>query len=124
MKNTFIRQATLKEKGLLNKLIFQYLKELYPKASTHDYPYLDLYWKEKPRIPYLIYANGDLAGFVLINKYFVHTEIISDKSAAEFYILPSFRFQGMGKAAIHQIWIKHPANTATNLRIITDQKFQ
>lgn len=68
------------------------------------YPYLSLYWKEPRRHPFLIKADGQLAGFVLLQKgsqVSVDTEIWD---VAEFFILRGYRRHGIGMKAAHAVW--------------------
>jgi predicted acetyltransferase len=63
-----------------------------------DYPYLDSYWAEPGRMPYLIRADGHLAGFVLINDY-SHSGLPIDFAVAEFFVVRKHRRGGVGRAA-------------------------
>lgn len=63
-----------------------------------DYPHLDSYWSEPGRTPYLIRADGCIAGFVLINA-FSHSGLPVDHAVAEFFVLRKHRRGGVGRAA-------------------------
>ncbi|MBD0369323.1 MAG: GNAT family N-acetyltransferase [Pyrinomonadaceae bacterium] len=68
------------------------------------YPHLHLYWKEPHRRPFLIRADGKLAGFVLLQK---RSQISGDRDVwdiAEFFILRSYRRLGCGMKAAHAVW--------------------
>ena len=54
--------------------------------------YIDLYWKEENRHPYILKCNGELAGFVL--ERFNEDNI---NEIAEFFILNKYRKIGAGK---------------------------
>ena len=62
------------------------------------YPYLDSYWVEPGRRPYLIRADGHIAGFVLING-FSHSGLPVDFAVAEFFVMRKHRRGGVGRAA-------------------------
>ena len=62
------------------------------------YPYLDSYWTEASRWPYLLRVDGHLAGFVLINDV-AHSGRPIDFSVAEFFVVRKHRRGGVGKAA-------------------------
>lgn len=68
------------------------------------YPRLHLYWKEPHRHPFLIRADGKLAGFVLLQK---RSQISGDAGVwdmAEFFILRGYRRRGLGMRAAHAVW--------------------
>jgi predicted acetyltransferase len=72
--------------------------ELRPDGLFDPYPYLDLYWQEAKRWPYLVLADGHLAGFVLIND-FSHSGRPLDFAVAEFFVVRKHRRDGVGRAA-------------------------
>ena len=59
------------------------------------YPYLDYYWVEADRSPFIVRVDRQLAGFVLINR---HTYFPDNQcSVAEFFILRKYRRLGIGR---------------------------
>jgi predicted acetyltransferase len=72
--------------------------ELSEQGLFPDYPYLDAYWTEPGRTPYLIRADGHLAGFVLLNGY-SHSGLPLDHAVAEFFVVRKHRRGGVGRAA-------------------------
>ncbi|MBC8507905.1 MAG: GNAT family N-acetyltransferase [Anaerolineales bacterium] len=96
------------------KLILRNLLELYQhdmsefngadvnEHGEYGYNYLDQYWTEPSRFPFLIKISDELAGFALIreissgeDKYF---------SMAEFFILRKFRHCGLGRNVASQLF--------------------
>jgi predicted acetyltransferase len=72
------------------------------------YKHLPLYWTESDRYPFLVIANGHLAGFVFVRR---GSEISGDTDVwdiAEFFIMRGFRRLGIGMRVAHEIWIKFP----------------
>lgn len=65
-----------------------------------DYPYLDHYWTEAGRHPFIIKVEGKLAGFVLVNQHTLLPE--NQHSIAEFFIARKYRRQGIGRAVAIQ----------------------
>ena len=59
------------------------------EAGCFAYPYLDLYWSEPGRLPFLIRTGGHIAGFVLVNQWFVsgqpgdHCKVLADRPFTE-----------------------------------------
>lgn len=72
-----------------------------------DYPDLDAYWSDPDRAAWIIQADGDLAGFVLINKH-GHLGRPVDFNMAEFFVARPFRRRGVARAAFHRLLRLHP----------------
>ena len=72
------------------------------------YKHLSLYWEEPNHYPFLIMANGHLAGFALVRR---GSEISNDADVwdiAEFFIVRGFRRLGFGMKVAKEIWRKFP----------------
>lgn len=69
------------------------------------YMYLDDYWQEANRFPYLITVDGQYAGFVLVR--FIESEGRNYFSIAEFFIMKKYRRGGIGKAVAHRVFDMH-----------------
>ena len=66
------------------------------------YKYLDPYWTDDNRHPFLVRVEGKLAGFVLVNQ---HTFLPgSEYAIAEFFILRKYRRQRIGKTVACRIF--------------------
>ena len=68
------------------------------------YEHLPLYWEEPGRRPFLIQADGHLAGFALVRR---GSQISSDAGVwdlAEFFVARGFRGLGVGTKAAHALW--------------------
>lgn len=64
--------------------------------------YIDLYWKEKERHPFILKCNGELAGFVL-QRY----NEMGMNEIAEFFILNKYRKLGAGTFMANEIFKKY-----------------
>ncbi|GHO86262.1 GNAT family N-acetyltransferase [Dictyobacter formicarum] len=71
-----------------------------------DYPYLDHYWTDENRFPFLIRVEHKLAGFVLVQKI----EEPATYSMIEFFILRKYRQQGLGQVVAHHIFDMFPGH--------------
>lgn len=72
------------------------------------YDGLSRYWRDERRLPFLVRAEGQLAGFVLVAK---GSRISDDPRVwdmAEFFILRRHRKRGIGAAVAREIWRRHP----------------
>lgn len=72
--------------------------ELQEDGRFPDYPYLDSYWTEPGREPFLIRVDGHLGGFVLVNDH-SHSGLPLDFAVAEFFVVRKHRRGGVGRAA-------------------------
>jgi predicted acetyltransferase len=94
-----IERAAQEHRLAIKSMLHEYLCEL--GAST-DYPYLDLYWQENARFPYLIRVGSEVAGFAFVRKN------ERDRfEVAEFCITAHFRRMGVGSAAAAAIFSAH-----------------
>jgi predicted acetyltransferase len=66
------------------------------------YQYLDDYWTDQNRFPYLINHEGKYIGFALVR--FIQTAERNYYSIAEFFILKKYRRSGIGKEAAKMIF--------------------
>ena len=97
-------QAALDDKPLIQRMFefYQYDFSEFDDADldshgTYSYPWLDHYWSEKGRCPFIIRVDGKLAGFVLVNQNtYLQT---SEWSISEFFIMRKYRKLGIGKVA-------------------------
>lgn len=68
-----------------------------------DSPYLDYYWTESGRHPFLVRVEGKLAGFVLVRRLELD-EAESLWQMAEFFILRKYRRQGIGQEVAYRMF--------------------
>lgn len=95
-----LRLASSHEKPAIAAMLRRYLVELGPWGydDPSHYPFLDLYWSEARRWPYLIEADARVAGFTLVHALSISGYRV-DATIAEFYVAPEFRRAGCGMAA-------------------------
>ena len=72
------------------------------------YQHLPAYWKESNRYPFLVMADGHLAGFVFVRGGSAISDDIDVWDMAAFFIVRGFRRQGVGMKATLEIWKKFP----------------
>jgi predicted acetyltransferase len=68
------------------------------------YEPLPLYWRESNRFPFLVRANGDLAGFVLVQQGSQVSGAAEIWDVAEFFVLRGYRRHGVGVRVAHDVW--------------------
>lgn len=93
--------ALVTDKPIVRQMIELYQYDLSELENTdlneHGYfcyPYLDYYWVESDRYPFLVRVDRKLAGFALVNQYTYLQG--SQYSVGEFFILRKYRQQGVG----------------------------
>jgi predicted acetyltransferase len=96
-----------------DKRIVRHLLELYlhdfsvftdadvDAAGRFGYEYLDSYWSDADRVPFLFRVEGRWAGFAL-----VRTGVPNDM--AEFFIMRKYRRGGFGLAAARELFARFP----------------
>jgi predicted acetyltransferase len=108
-------RATTEQEPILANLIELYAHDF---SEFHEvklgadgrfgYRDLPLYWREPSRHPFLVKADGDLAGFVLVKR---GSQISGDETVwdmAEFFVARGYRRRGIGTAIAHEVWRKFP----------------
>jgi predicted acetyltransferase len=68
------------------------------------YDPLPFYWIESNRFPFLVRANGDLAGFVLVQQGSHVSGAAEVWDVAEFFVLRAYRRHGVGMRVAHDVW--------------------
>ena len=109
-----LAEATVDERSVLYNLLEKYLYEFSQWEKTdigedglYDYEWLDCYFEEEARHPYLIRKDGKLAGFVLVSDYPEVPEEETDFCLSEFFILYKYRRCGCGREAVRQVLDRH-----------------
>ena len=119
MTNFKISLILESEKRELELLLNIYLLEL---NEEPNYPFLNSYWTDKNRIPLKLTKGKDWLGFAFINDYaIIPTNTIS---IAEFYILPEYRKQGLGRYFANDILQKYNGKWEIRTQISNNQAIQ
>jgi predicted acetyltransferase len=109
--NLELIEATIEQKPILANLLELYTYDFtsfcdfdISDNGLYGYEHLHLYWKEPTRLPYIIYVDKKIAGFILIQK----TPSISDNTTVwditEFFIMKKYKRHGIGTMAAIKIW--------------------
>jgi predicted acetyltransferase len=81
--------------------------ELGPDGRFPPYPPLAAYWSEPGCEPLLIRADGELAGFALIDRH-SHSGLPTDFNMGEFFVARHYRREGVGRAAARMVMRQRP----------------
>jgi predicted acetyltransferase len=116
-----LNDARLEDRDILARLLDDYLHELAthrerPRGATcsRGYLYLDAYFSESGRHPFVMRRHGSVAGFALIRG----PESTGRRwEVAEFYVVPGNRGAGVGAAALASIWQRFPGDWELQVHI-------
>ncbi|MCU1465149.1 MAG: hypothetical protein JWM72_1077 [Actinomycetia bacterium] len=110
MADIEVLEATVEDKPVLRRLLELYLHDFseltYADVDAHGrfgYPYLDLYWTEPERRPFLFRVAGRWAGFALVRTGVPH-------DMAEFFVLRKHRRTGVGVEAASDLFARFPGD--------------
>jgi predicted acetyltransferase len=113
--NIEVNPATALERPILRHLmeLYQYDFSEFDGSDIsplglYEYPYLDHYWVEQGRFPFLVRVEGNLAGFVLVARYNYLTGQKDTWVMAEFFIMRKYRCQGVGEYVARNIFDQFP----------------
>lgn len=102
--------AEKQDEEKLRSLVQKYLCEMSRYYETpmdadgsYAYPYLPYYFLEPDRRAYFIYADGELAGFAMVNTH-SFVEPAADRCLAEFTVFPAFRRRGYAREAMLELF--------------------
>jgi predicted acetyltransferase len=108
MSTVELRAATIDEKPVLRHLLELYghdFSELTGADVGADgrfgYRYLDAYWTDPARHPFLVRVDGRLAGFALVRSGSPH-------DMAEFFVMRKYRRGGVGAEAARAVFAAFP----------------
>jgi len=103
-----VLEARLADKPVVRRLLELYLHDFseltdadVDRRGRFGYPYLDLYWTEPERRPFLFRVAGHWAGFALVRTGTPH-------DMAEFFVVRKYRRTGVGVVAAHHLFDRFP----------------
>jgi predicted acetyltransferase len=106
--------ASSSDRPILIGLLDGYLRELalnreiaVGATGSHNYPYLDAYFRESGRHAFLIQRDDEVVGFALIRA---PESTGRTWQVAEFYVDARSRRRGVGREAISSIWKRFPGD--------------
>ena len=101
--NITLHLMSVDEKALLVRLmeLYSYEFSVYSNDDISEYGYygynhIDDYWNEDGRYPYLIRADGKIAGFALICPHCDYRDEKDARCFGEFFVMLKYRRMGIG----------------------------
>ncbi len=108
MATVDVSRATVEEKPVVGHLCELYAHDFselngadVDERGVYGYRYLDSYWMEPERHPFLIRVDGCLAGFALVRTLPPH-------DMAEFFVMRKYRLGGVGVEAARAVFARFP----------------
>jgi predicted acetyltransferase len=81
----------------------EFTNERVSESGIYEYAYLDLYWTEPERHPFVISVGDEVAGFALVRE--IAPQLYE---LAEFFVLRSFRGRCVGEQAAVALFRRFP----------------
>jgi predicted acetyltransferase len=119
MSENLAKQVEVTRASISEKLILRHLMQLYnydftefdgvdtDEVGLFRYDYLDHYWTEDKRHPYLVRVAGKLAGFALV-KANQKDDGAPSPYMAEFFIMKKYRGRGIGQVVAFYLFDLYP----------------
>jgi predicted acetyltransferase len=108
MLSVEVHEATIRDKPAVRQLLELYghdFSELngadVDEHGRYGYRYLDAYWADPDRHPFLITVDGRLAGFALVRSASPH-------DMAEFFVMRKYRRGRVGAEAARAVFARFP----------------
>jgi predicted acetyltransferase len=107
-----VEETKLSKRDVISNLLELYTHDLSDIFDVElgdygrfGYPYLNDYWQDPNRYPFLIVVDGKIAGFILLIKQVLEQEVKQSRfEIAEFFVLRGFRRRGVGRKAAYMVW--------------------
>lgn len=112
-------QVRLEPVGETDREVLRQLLELYlydfseftgedvNQHGRYGYEYLDHYWTESTRYPFLLRVNDQIAGFILVRDQILEDGLVVH-SMAEFFVMRKYRRKNIGRQAAFQAFDRFP----------------
>jgi predicted acetyltransferase len=108
MPSVDVQEATIDGKPVVRQLLELYSHDFsqfngadVDERGVFGYPYLDNYWTEPERHPFLIRVDGRIAGFAFVRSGAPH-------DMAEFFVMRKYRRGGFGANAARAVFGRFP----------------
>ena len=112
-----VRSAKTREKVIVENLMQYYLHDFseFEDLQIRDdgrfeYQYLDHYWEDPNRYPFLIRSDGKLSGFALLRFGMEMPSTTAQMELVEFFIVRNHRRRGIGTEAAKKLWDLFPGH--------------
>lgn len=115
MQDLIVRSAKKGEQSIIANLLRLYLHDFseferveIDRSGSFSYPYLDHYWQDPNRYPFLFRLEQDLTGFALLRFNVDPLKGIDFMDLSEFFVLRGLRRTGVGGMAAAKLFDLFP----------------
>lgn len=122
-----VKKADISDKPAFEQLMQFYLYDFaefeaqeMDSYGRYAYPYLDFYWQEPDRHPFIFLADGHLVGFALVRQDLDPNDNTFFWEMAEFFIVRRYRRMNYGAKAAEILWRQFPGNW--ELRVLNSNR--
>ena len=122
-----VRSAKKAEKKIVENLMQLYLHDFSEfedlqvgDDGSFEYQFLDHYWEDPNRYPFLIWLDGKPSGFALLRFAMEMPAMVGLMDLAEFFVIRSERRKGVGTQAANRLWDLFPGRW--QLRVMQSNK--
>lgn len=112
-----LKPASSADRNAIDNLMQLYIHDLSEFTETElsadgrfEYPYLEFYWQEADRHPFLIQDDENPVGFCLVREMSDPANDHRYMDLAEFFVLRSYRGKGIGSEAARLCWTRFKGN--------------
>jgi predicted acetyltransferase len=110
-----VDQAPIEEKSLIRNMLELYVYDFSEFAGfdlnqhgLYGYRYLDHYWSEPNRFPFIVRVDDKLAGFALVIQFDRGDHV--ETRFGEFFIMRKYRGRGVGEEVTRQVVERFPGH--------------
>ncbi len=108
-----VEEAPIEEKSIIRNLLQLYIHDFSEfegfdlnQHGLYGYRYLDHYWTDPDRFPFIVRVNNELAGFALVSKF--DRGEYRETRFSEFFIVRKYRRRGVGQDVARQVFARFP----------------
>lgn len=107
LKPVFSNLLELYEHDFSDVTPFEEAKDV-DESGRFGYKYLDSYWTDPMRHPFIVKVDGKIAGFVFVNLNHEEGDEPNTHGISEFFILRKYRQKGVGEQVARQVFDMFP----------------
>lgn len=115
LQDLIVRSAKKAEQSTIANLLRLYLHDFsefdrveIDSSGSFSYPYLDHYWQDPNRYPFLFRLERGLAGFALLRFHVDALTGMDFMDMSEFFVLRGLRRRGVGRVAAAKLFDLFP----------------
>jgi predicted acetyltransferase len=108
-----VDEAPIEESSIIRNMLQLYIHDFSEfegfdlnQHGLYGYRYLDHYWTDPDRFPFIVRVNNELAGFALVSTF--DRGEYREARFSEFFIVRKYRRRGVGQDVARQVFTRFP----------------